>query len=417
MKHTVKKFDSGSKKELLANFLKITLEMENAKKIQNFIHSFFKNFDDDNDFDELKKNTKFFNPHDLGKSGANVGIIKMNRKKFILKYYKLDNSKKYKNDYSLKCVKFYHPFNELIINSVFSNINLFLPPSKNKIFHNKYKNFFIDVKRIGLNNENSFMITEKIGFYDKKNYYTNLHEIIKNNYCPMLIKHLDNKSIVDNFLGKFVKKLEEYFNCLKFLNNNLGFLHTDFKCKNVFVRKNNNYKNEHGFILNYTPLISDLDKGTLEINKTKILPMPNYLARTLSKFKNTRYSKIYEIRNSCKRNTKLCNYFESYQFDIIVLFFDIYSLLFINVYKKLDMDLNTYTQKLTIFNNFVKKTLNLNQEEFNIFYDRIINKYFIKYYESKTLSIHINSMLFYLCKNLYKIDKKRSKKKVRNRIK
>lgn len=419
MGYTVKKIDTSSKKELLANFLKIKLETVNAKKIQNFIHSFFKNFDDDKDFNELKRNTKFFNVRELGKSGAKVGIIKINRKKFILKYYKLDKSKKYKSDYSLNCIKFYHPLNELIINSIFSNIHLFLSPFKNKIFLKKYKHFFIDVKRIGLNNENSFMITEKVGMNYKNYYFTNLHEIIKNNYCPLLIKHMDNKSMVDNFLGKFVNILQEYFNCLKFLNDNLGFIHTDLKCKNVFVRKNDNHndKNDGGFILNYIPLISDLDKSTLEINKIKILPMANYLASTLSKFKNTKYSKVYEIRNSCKRNTKLCNYFESYQFDIIVLFFDIYSLLFINVFKKLDVDLDIYTQKLNILNNFVKKTLNLNQEKFNIFYERIIHKYFLKYYESKTLSIHINSMLFYLCRNLYKADKKKSKKKVRNEIK
>ena len=76
-----------------------------------------------------------------------------------------------------------------------------------------------------------------------------------------------------------------------------------------------------------------------------------------------------------------------------------------------------YTQKLNILNNFVKKTLNLNQEEFNIFNNRIVNKYFIKYFEDKTISIHINSMLFYLCKNLNKAEKKKSKKKVRNEIK
>ena len=417
MRDRDKIIDTSDKKNLLANLLKITLEKADAKKIQNFIHAFFKNFDDDNDFDKLKKNTKFFNARELGKSGAKVGDIKINRKQFILKYYKLDNSKKYKADYSLNCIKFYHPLNELIINSIFSNIDLFLSPSKNRIFKTKYKKFLIDVKRIGLNNNNSFMITEKVGIHDKNYYFTNLHEIIKNNYCPMLIKYFDNNSIVDNFLGIFVKILKEYFNCIKFLNNNLGFVHTDFKCKNVFVRKNDNNKNEHGFILNYTPLISDLDKSTLEINKIKILPIPNSLAKTLSKFKNNKYSKIYEMRHSCKRNNKLCNKFESYQFDIIVFFYDIYYLLFINVFKNLDLDLEIYTQKLNILNNFVKKTLNLNQEEFNIFNNRIVNKYFIKYFEDKTISIHINSMLFYLCKNLNKAEKKKSKKKVRNEIK
>ena len=39
--------------------------------------------------------------------------------------------------------------------------------------------------------------------------------------------------------------------------------------------------NTGGFIVNYTPLIADLDKATLEINQVKILPLPNKLLKHL----------------------------------------------------------------------------------------------------------------------------------------
>ena len=156
--------------------------------------------------------------------------------------------------------------------------------------------------------------------------------------------------------------------------------------------------------MNYTPLIADLDKATLEINQVKILPLPNKLASTLVKLKNTKYSKLYEIRNSCKRNTRLCNKFKSYQYDIIVLLYDIYTLFYINVFKKINVDLRIYLQKLNILNKFVRKTLNLNQEKFEIFHNRIIHKFFLKYYEHKTISIHVNTMVYYLCKNLHKAE-------------
>ena len=45
-----------------------------------------------------------------------------------------------------------------------------------------------------------------------------------------------DNSTLDEFFGNICEYLEKYFSCLKFLNQNLGFIHTDLKCKNVFVR-------------------------------------------------------------------------------------------------------------------------------------------------------------------------------------
>ena len=54
---------------------------------------------------------------------------------------------------------------------------------------------------------------------------------------------------------------------IKFLNKNLGFIHTDCKTLNIFIDKNNRYVKKYrllkdeGFIINYIPLVADLDNS------------------------------------------------------------------------------------------------------------------------------------------------------------
>ena len=49
---------------------------------------------------------------------------------------------------------------------------------------------------------------------------------------------------------------------------------------------------------------------------------------------------------------------------------------------------------------FVKKTLNINQKEFEIFYNRINNSLLLKYLSISDLGIQINAMLYHFCKSI-----------------
>ena len=65
------------KKNLLANVVKIALELNNTEQSLRLIHSFFENLKSDRNFTALIRKTKFFDNSKLGKSGAKVGIIKL----------------------------------------------------------------------------------------------------------------------------------------------------------------------------------------------------------------------------------------------------------------------------------------------------------------------------------------------------
>ena len=140
-----------------------------------------------NNYLKLKNKTVFFSSDRLGKSGGQVGIL---NKLLILKYYKLDENIKYIVDTEKKCIRFYFPFNELIINSVFSNLNLFLMKEKYNIYLKKYKKYLIPIKDIGIYKDESFMISEKVGLKHNNYFYTNLEEILLQNYIPLIFKKL-----------------------------------------------------------------------------------------------------------------------------------------------------------------------------------------------------------------------------------
>lgn len=402
-KHT-KKLTKNSFKTIKEFKSIIYKDTENLTKKQNLdnIFSFFKQKVNQSKFNTLYKNTKFFSSDKLGKSGGIVGVVKIKGKEYVIKMYKLNiKKKKYTLKYDDKCAKIYFPYNELIINTILSNMKRFISPSNYKIYKTKYSKYFIPLKTIGLSEEYSYMINEKIGFSHQKYYYTNLYDLFIENYIPSLIKCIENKDTktINLFLNKFTRILKEYFECIKFLNENLEYINSDLKCKNVFIKKNNS-KSLDTFITNFTPLISDLDKATIKINKLLILPKEDkYLHKYLAK-KSNKLSKVYEIRYGCTRNTKLCNRFEPYQYDIITLLFDIYILLYKHIYIKTKLPINDYYNYFKILNDFVKKTLNINNDEFTIFYKRIHKSFLLKIKSDTKLSFHINAMLYNFCKSL-----------------
>ena len=209
--------------------------MKDTDKIINLIFSYFESNMNNNNYLKLKNKTVFFGPDRLGKSGGQVGIL---NKLLILKYYKLDENIKYIVDTEKKCIRFYFPFNELIINSVFSNLNLFLTKEKYNIYLKKYKKYLITIKDIGIYKDESFMISEKVGLKHNNYFYTNLEEILLQNYIPLILKNFNNQEILDAFQRFFINILDKYSDCIKFLNKEVGYINTDLKCKNVFIKKN-----------------------------------------------------------------------------------------------------------------------------------------------------------------------------------
>jgi hypothetical protein len=401
-KHTKKltNHNSSTIKSFNSIIYKSTKQL-NQKDTLEQIFIFLKNNVNQPKFDSLYKKTTFFGSDKIGVSGALVGVIKIRGKEYVIKMYDINKKQKYTYTYDTKCIKIYYPFNELIMNTIFSNMKTFLSHQKYKKYKSKYSKFLIPIKDIGISNTHTYMINEKIGMNDNNVFYTNLYDILTINFVPNLLKCIkkNDKATINIFLKKIGKILEEYFECIQFLNENLGYINSDLKCKNVFIKENNSPSLDT-FITNFTPLISDLDKATIEINGVLILPRPDkkiekYLAKRTHKL-----SKAYEIRYNCSRNTLLCNKFKSYQYDIIMLLFDIYILLYKNIYKKLKLSVKKYYDYFKILNNLVKKTLNINDDEFTKFYKRIHNSYLLKTSSEAKLSFHINAMLYNFCKSL-----------------
>ena len=401
LKHTKKLTNQNTSiKSFKSIIYKNTKELHKKKTLKD-IFDFFKNNVNQTKFDSLYKKTKLFGSDKLGKSGALVGVVKIKGKEYVIKMYKLNEKEKYTFKYETKCIKLYYPFNELIINTIFSNMKTFISPKNYKIYKSKYARYFIPLKTIGLSETHSYMISDKIGMKYNSNYYTNLHDLFIENYIPTLLECINknDKKTINIFLKKFVAILEEYFECIQFLNKNLGYINSDLKCKNVFI-KGNKTKSLDTFITNFTPLISDLDKATIKINNVLILPKEDkYLQKYLAK-RTQKLSKVYEIRYSCSRNTRLCDRFKPYQYDIITLFFDIYLLLYRYIFKKIKLSVEDYYDYFKILNNLVKKTLNINDDEFTKFYKRIHNSYLLKVKSGIKLSFHINAMLYNFCKSL-----------------
>lgn len=388
------------------NVIDKSSKLNNSTETINMLYHFLQNNMYSPELPQLLKNTIFFSQDKLGKSGAKVGILNNN---LVLKYYYLNNKMKYIVDIKKNCIRIYFPFNELIINTIFSNMKLFLTSAKYNIYKEKYANYLIPVKSIGLYQDYSFLISKKVGITHNEEFYTNLNEILLNNYIPLLLKNINNQEVLDAFCQFLSDMFNNYFECIKFLNINLGYINTDIKCQNVFIKKTKSNTNIllKDFITNITPLISDLDKATVEINGLLIMPRPDkIIEKILVKYKNTILSKVYQFRYNCYRNNKLCDRFESYQYDIIIFLYDLYIKFYIEIYLKLNKNNNTkinieeYYQKFHILNTFVKKTLNINDKEFISFYNRINRNIISKTLSTHNLGLHINSMLYYFCKNL-----------------
>jgi serine/threonine protein kinase len=365
--------------EIIENY-----KLKNIDKIIENINNFFIKIQSNN-FIKYKKQFKSFDKKKLGKSGSIIGIINNNKimkhtiiNKKIKKYVKISNN---------TCIKIIFPLNEIYINIILNNLPKLVKYKKLEKLE-KYKNNFIKIYDYGIYNNNIFIISEKIGFEN----INNLNDIFRNNYIPKLLYFIKNdKYELLRLLIKFiVEKIEDYLGLLLLLNKHIGFVHSDLKLENVFVRYNNNSNKkyrilkENDIIIDYILLISDLDKSVLEINKIQTIPyITNLFDRLKNKilFMKTKINR--DIRFRCKTKKYFCSNFKSYKFDILTLFINILGILIYN-FDKIKLDKNKIKKILNPFLELLKKKLKINTKNleilFNIIYKNKKNKYyFIEY--------------------------------------
>ena len=93
---------------------------------------------------------------------------------------------------------------------------------------------------------------------------------------------------------------------------------------------------------------------------------------------------IYNMRYKCSNNTK-CKNFTPIDIDIMTLIYDIYILFF----KALKNNFNIFYTKLEVLHNYIKKKLNINNEEFTIMIKEL-DSFLIKNFKKHKISVHIN---------------------------
>lgn len=324
--------------------LKENISIEKKKDI---LEQFFNSINNDKKFEKLKKEWKIFGKETQGLSGAEVGTIGKND---VMKvsYF---NLKKTKIKIHEDCLILNYNLNEILINTVLSNLNKFSNISKeDENFVDKY---LLKISDTGVTDNNSFIINKKIGLNYKNNFLTNLNKIFKLNLSLLKdekeeVKKLYQKFLINNIFIP-IRKI------LKILRKEINFIHTDFKLDNIFVKsekiKGYDLLRNKGFIVDFIPLISDLDKSRVKLGKTKILALDN--TKYISFLGNVfNFEPITHIRYKCniEYGYKKCKKIKNEDFDFLTFFINSYV-----VNKKTQFDL---------LDTYFKKEFNLSMEDF-----------------------------------------------------
>ena len=416
---------------ILENF-----KTDNVSTISENINNFLKSIENKNKYDIIIKKFDGFSKDKLGRSGGIVGKIyfeeilkeynksvkkskKIKKKSYsfigmkdgeIIKIYKY-NIKKIITHNKKNCLKIFYPINELINNTIINNLENYMSKKDYNFFNKNYKNHIIKTIEIGITKNTSYMISETIGLKKKNTYfYTTLDELFEHNYIPNIIKLLENKELdvlklLINYLSDIISN---YINILIFLNKKIGFIHTDLKLANIFIRYKLNTNSKYnklkkqGFIIDYIPLISDLDKSIIQINK-KIITIPkidNFIKNIFNNLilKHFISNKLFYMRMSCKRRENFCHNFKAYHFDILSLYFNLYGIIIFHMNKFIEKkDIQKILEPL---NKLFKSKLSLNDKQFELLFNIIFeNK------KEKYRMIHYDKMINTFCKKLKKTKK------------
>lgn len=355
--------------------LKENISIEKKKDI---LEQFFNSINNDKKFQKNKKKWKIFNKEIQGLSGAEVGSIGKNN---VMKvsYFDLKKTKIKIHD---DCLILKYNLNEILINTVLSNLNKFSNISKeDENFVDKY---LLKISDTGVTDNNSYIINTKIGLNHKNNFLTNLNLIFKLNLNLLKnekeeVKKLYQKFLINNVFIPLRK-------VLKILRKEVNFIHTDFKLDNIFVKsekiKGYDLLRNKGFIVDFIPLISDVDKSRIKLGKTKILALNNSEFKTFigNVFK---LEPINHIRYKCdiEYGYKKCKKIKNEDFDFLAFFINSYT-----VNKK---------EEFELLDIYFKKEFNLSMKDF-IKIKLIITKSLIK---SERMT-YVSRLIYKICKYL-----------------
>ena len=350
------------------------------------LYQFFKTYENQEKFDNYMKNFKSFSKNKQGKSGAEIGSID---KKTVMKISKI----KFKQNSIIDndCLFLKSQINEIFINYILTNLEKFTTLNNKELrIKNKY---LLKSKDFGLTKERAYILNDKIGVVIDKKYMTNLNEILVLNHFPKIQKNpYLIKRYQKYFIGKIIRPLDFL---LSILNKKVKFYHTDLKLENIFIRESTikSYEDlkEKGVFINFTPLLSDLDKSRLTFNNKSILPIDD--KKIITKIgKALGYEPLLSLRFDCKvkYGKEKCIKFKQGDFDILTIFINVYLLLHKFKLKDLFEELDNYVKNRFQFcEEDLLKFKNVIKKEFNSF--SIIDK---------TKPTKMSGIIYQLCKKL-----------------
>ncbi len=331
-----------------------------------------------------------------GFSGAKINVLQYNNKTCIVKYYNYNiNNNIDKLIYYNKCIFINNKLNELLVNLVIKHIDKFIHNTNNV---NLIKDHTLDLLDFSISNKGSLIILPLIGITIKNKYLTNLLELLLNNHIIVLKtlilnNNLDIISIYDEFMSEHI---DEFYKTLRLLQKHIQLLHSDIKLTNIFIKFKTcsnlkyNILRENGFNIDFTLILGDLEKSSIELHNNKIITYSNHKFRT--KLLNIITPQLYNyIKNECdntKYNTK-CPTIPIYDYDLLSFIIHLYT-----IYLQINNTILNYFNKV---HYIVKTTLHLNTIKFNILLKILTdNQYII----NKHYSYILNTIIAKYCKTL-----------------
>lgn len=380
-KRKTKKINREITFQQFQNKLSKIINSKNAIEIKKEnLEQLFIQYTNNNKFNKYYSQFKPFGKDIRGKSGAIVGLY-TGKDKMVGKFNKYPRNQKLikiNND----CLNIHFTYNEILINTILKAPKLF----NNKITDNENQLLTKHILKNydnGIGNNDIFIITPQIGLMKNNEYYTNFKNILLKNHIP-LIKENPNMTI---YYDTFITDLfTNYLKTLNILQKKIGYVNTDHKSANIFIKKiipNNNKINntlkKEGFIIDIRLLISDLDKAIVNLPRFKTSINTSAFKKKLSMklIKNTRYT--------CEKNIQ-CDKYTMYDLDILSIFTEILILFHKN-------NINNMPKFLSLF----MKCLNMSDKDFKILEKIIKNSIIIK--KAKNIRLpHIYFIVGKFCK-------------------
>ena len=430
---------SSSKSEKFNDIRNIFYKSNNKNDVIMNINEFYDKYSNNDKFNNYNKNVVLFSKEVLGKSGALVGVLE-NNKNMVIKTYFYDSNKKKISVPSKapSCIIINNNLNEILIHLVIKNIKNLVNISVSEIA--TIKKHTNEINDFCISDKGSSIIAPLIGFnlskfgnnYDQLvgnplettfakldeimrlahtdkiapevftsnfkyiRYITNFRELFVINHLPILDKLMKSKNITDHNIislyDKFMSTIvESYLNTIKILQKHIKYINTDVKLTNTFVKYHKckcpefTKLKEHGFIIDFVLILSDLEKSTYEINGYKIITYPRYPSKILL-YNILGQGLMYEARYNCTpKFNKLCPQLSIYDFDILLFVIDLYAFYLRAAPNMLDYMENTSHVIIKILNStprkfaILKAILEKNKYKINKHYASILNYIIIKY--------------------------------------